>query len=192
MTKVLTHAALTPTPQHPKFAATQGNHMLDQLTRTQKYGVLALAILLAGCSRPSDSADVADQVRKNALGVVAAYNAQDPHAAAAYDAPDYVGVFHGTPNTLGPAADEAAMKAGMAAAKVDWKLGPDKVTVARSGDLAVFEAPYTFVVTMQQGVNRETGTWIAIFKRQDDGSMKLWRSIASDTPAAAPAPGTQP
>jgi hypothetical protein len=37
---------------------------------------------------------------------------------------------------------------------------------------------------MPQGVTRETGTWIAIFKRQEDGSMKLWRSIASDTPAA--------
>jgi len=160
--------------------------MLDQRTRT----IVAFAILLAGCSRPSGSANVADEVRKNALGVVAAYNRQDPHAAAAYDAPDYVGVFHGTPNTLGAAADEAQMKAGMAAAKVDWTLGNGKVTVAKDGDLAVFEAPYTFVVTMQQGANRESGTWIAIFKRQGDGSMKLWRSIASDTPGpAAPASG---
>ena len=147
--------------------------------------LLFSAAALAGCSRGSGSANVADEVRKQALGVVAAYNRQDPHAAAAYDAPDYVGVFHGTPNTVGPRADEAQMKAGMAAAKVDWSLGEGKVTVASDGDLAVFEAPYTFVVTMQQGVNRETGTWIAIFKRQDDGSMKLWRSIASDTPAAA-------
>jgi ketosteroid isomerase-like protein len=165
--------------------------VFHQLTHTPKSGVLASgactltivpAILLTGCSQQSDTTNVAAQVRKDALGVVAAYNAQDAHAAAAYDAPDYVGVYHGTPNTFGPAADEASMKAQMAAAKVDWQLGADKVTVSKAGDLGVFEAPYTFVITMPQGITRETGTWIAIFKRQDDGSMKLWRSIASDTP----------
>ena len=155
---------------------------------------LAATAELSGCARYAgapDPADVAAQVRKDAAGVVAAYNAQDAHKAAAYDAPDYVGVYHGTANTVGPAADEAGMKAQMAAAKVDWTLGPEKVTVAKGGDLAVFEAPYTFVITMPQGGGTtEHGTWIAIFKRQDDGAMKLWRSIASDGPAPRPA-GTQ-
>jgi ketosteroid isomerase-like protein len=159
----------------------KGTDMLNQFLRHQRSCVLAF-VLLAGCSRQADTATT-EQVRKDALGVVAAYNAQDARAAAAYDAPDYVGVYHGTPNTIGPAADEASMKAQMAAAKVDWQLGADKVTVSKAGDLGVFEAPYTFVITMPQGITRETGTWIAIFKRQDDGSMKLWRSIASDTPA---------
>jgi ketosteroid isomerase-like protein len=151
--------------------------------------LLALAALstLSACTRQPaqpDAAAIADQVRTDALGVVAAYNRQDAKAAAAFDAPDYVGVYHGAPNVIGPAADEAGMKAQMAAAKVDWRLGPDKVTVARAGDLAVFEAPYTFLVTYPQGGGTtERGTWIAIFKRQDDGAMKLWRSIASDSPA---------
>ena len=144
-----------------------------------------LLLLAAGCNRQPTG--VADDVRRQALGVVAAYNAQDPHKAASYDAPDYVGIYHGTPNTLGPAADEAGMKAGMAAAKVDWRLGADKVTVSKAGDLGIFEAPYIFVVTTPAGASRETGTWVAIFKRQDDGAMKLWRSIASDNPAPKPA-----
>ena len=166
--------------------------MLSQLTRTQKHGVYAFAagvltvvalVLIAGCSREPDSGGVADLVRTQALGVVAAYNRQDAHGAAAYDAPDYVGVYHGSPNTVGPAADEAGMKSQMASAKVDWQLGTGKVTVAKAGDLGVFEAPYTFVIGMPDGGNTtEHGTWIAIFKRQDDGSMKLWRSIASDSP----------
>jgi len=150
---------------------------------------LSAAAALGGCARyasPPDPSAVAEQVRKDALGVVAAYNAQDAHAAAAYDAPDYVGVYHGSANTIGPAADEAAMKAQMAAVKVDWQLGQSKVTVARAGDLAVFEAPYTFVITNPAGgVVRESGSWIALFKRQDDGSMKLWRSIAANGPAPA-------
>lgn len=171
--------------------------MLDRLTRTQKYGVYAFIagvltvvafVLIAGCSRQSDSA--ADQVRKAALGVVAAYNRQDAQAAAAFDAPDYVGVYHGQANTIGPAADEAGMKAQMESAKVDWQLGEAKVTVATDGDLAVFEAPYNFIIQLPQGGGTsERGTWIAIFKRQDDGSMKLWRSIASDIPAPKPVAG---
>jgi ketosteroid isomerase-like protein len=145
---------------------------------------LTAAFALAGCAK--QPANVADQVRTQAQDVVAAYNAQDAHKAASYDAPDYVGVYHGSPNTIGPAADEAGMKAQMAAAKVDWKLGEAKVTVAKAGDLAVFEAPYTFVITVPNApVATEHGTWIAIFKRQDDGSLELWRSIASDTPAAS-------
>ena len=173
--------------------------MLDQLTRTQKYGVSAFAagvltvvavVLIACCTRSAGDPDVAGQVRKDALGVVAAYNAQDAHAAAAYDAPDYVGVYHGAANTIGPAADEAAMKAQMQSTNVQWQLGEGKVTVAKAGDLAVFEAPYTFLInTPQGGSTAEHGTWIAIFKRQDDGSMKLWRSIASDGPPAPPAVG---
>lgn len=145
---------------------------------------LAAASSLAGCGAHADTNKVADQVRKDALGVVAAYNAQDARAAAAYDAADYLGVYHGSANTVGPAADEASMKAQMEQAKVDWQLGSGKVTVAKAGDIGIFEAPYTFVISIPGApVARETGNWIAIFKRQDDGSMKLWRSIASDTPA---------
>ena len=151
------------------------------------FAALLAASALAACARQAaqpDTGKVADQVRADALGVVAAYNAQDAHKAASDDAPDYVGVYHGTANTVGPAADEAGMKAQMAAAKVDWRLGGSKVTIASAGDLAVFEAPYTFTIRVPNApVTTERGNWIAIFKRQDDGAMKLWRSIASDTPA---------
>jgi ketosteroid isomerase-like protein len=149
--------------------------------------ILAALAGLSACSQAGSSAS-ADEVRKAALGVVAAYNAQDAHAAAAYDAPDYVGIYHGSPNTVGPAADEAAMKSQAAAGHVDWQLGDGKVTVSKAGDLGIYEAPYTFTVTNpDKSVTRETGNWIAIFRRQDDGSLKLWRSIASDTPSEKPA-----
>jgi ketosteroid isomerase-like protein len=160
-----------------------------------KFGALlaatASASILAACSRQADTAAIADQVRKDALELVADYNAQDAAAAARWDAPDYVGIFHGTPNTVGPAADEAGMKAGMASAKVHWDIGEGKVTVAKAGDIALFEAPYTFTLTAPTGVelSKETGSWIAIFKRQPDGSMKLWRSIGSDNPPSPKAAG---
>jgi ketosteroid isomerase-like protein len=171
--------------------------MLDQLARTQKYGAFAFIagvltvvafVLLVGCSRQSGNAGLADQVRKQALGLVAAYNAGDAAAAAAYDAPDYVGIFHGTPNNVGPAADLAEMKAAMAVSKLNWQMGEPRVTVAKGGDIAILEAPYAFTVSMNPGgVTHETGNWVAIFKRQADGTLKLWRSIGSDTPPAKPA-----
>ena len=142
---------------------------------------LTAASALAGGARYNGDPDPA---------ALAAYTAQDAHAAAAFDAPDYVGVYHGSANTVGPAADEAAMKAQMAAAKVDWTLGDGKVTVAKAGDLAVFEAPYTFTIAVPNApTTSEHGNWIAIFRRQGDGLMKLWRSIASDGPTPKPAAG---
>jgi ketosteroid isomerase-like protein len=157
------------------------------ILRKSTLGLAAVAAL-SGCSQMGSNPGTMDEVRRAALGVVAAYNAQDAHAAAAYDAPDYVGIYHGSPNTVGPAADEAAMKSQAAAGHVDWQLGDAKVTVSKAGDLGIYEAPYTFTVTNpDKSVTRETGNWIAIFRRQDDGSFKLWRSIASDTPSPKPA-----
>ena len=142
--------------------------------------VLAAAGALTACSGHSGRA--ADQTRDAAHGIIAAFNKGDAHAAAAYDAPDYVGIFHGSPNTVGMAADEKGMKAQMASAKVDWQLGKENVTVSKGGDMGVFEAPYTFVINIPGApTTTERGTWVAIFKRQGDGSMKLWRSIASDS-----------
>lgn len=74
----------------------------------------------------------------------------------------------------------------MQQAKVDWQLGASRVTISKAGDIGIFEAPYNFIVTMPGAPAAvERGTWIAIFKRQDDGRMKLWRSIASDLPKPA-------
>lgn len=143
---------------------------------------IALAATLTGCAR--NNFDAAAETSKVAHGLLDAYNRGDAHAAAAFDAPDYVGIFHGTPNVIGLAADEAGMKKGMAAAKLDWQIGAETVAVAKSGDLAVFEAPYAFTISAPgAAATHETGTWTAIFKRQPDGSLKLWRSIASNLPA---------
>lgn len=147
---------------------------------------VAFAVLaLTACSRGDGGS--AEATRAAAHGIIAAFNRQDARAVAAYDTPDYVGIFHGSPNTVGPAADEAGMKAMTAQSKVDWQLGKETVTTSKDGDIGIFEAPYTFVVTIPGApTTTERGTWVAIFKRQADGSMKLWRSIASDGPKPAP------
>ena len=154
---------------------------------------LAAAGLLLGCNSDFGSQDpdkVAVEVRRDALALVGDYNSGNAGAAAARDAPDYVGIFHGAPNTVGPAAVLAGMKQQIAAGKAHWDFGEAKVTVSRAGDIALFEAPYDYTFTDPKGATqRESGNWIAIFKRQEDGTMKLWRSIGSDLPAARPLEG---
>lgn len=146
--------------------------------------LLCVAALLAGCDRIEKAREPAD-VAAAVDALVKDYNSGNAEAAAAMDAPDYVGVFHGQPNTNGPAADLASMKAQMAAAKVHWQTGKSNVTLSRKGDLAIYEAPYTYTITYPNGtVSHESGNWIAIFRRQSDGTMKLWRSIGSDLPVA--------
>ena len=157
-------------------------------TRAALFCALAAGSLLAGCERHHriESGEVVHAAQT----LVNDYNAGNAAAAAAQDAPDYVGIFHGTPNNVGPAADLAQMKAEMATAKLNWQIGEPKVTIARAGVLGIFEASYTFAVPDSKGATtRETGNWIAIFKRQQDGTLKLWRSIGSDTPPAHPPGG---
>jgi ketosteroid isomerase-like protein len=164
-----------------------GEKLMGHRTLAALIALLAVSSL-SGCARHASAADVTAQVRQQALALVNDYNSGNAVAAAAMDAPDYVGIFHGTPNTVGPAADLAGMKAQMTQAKAHWAIGPAKVTVAKAADLALFEAPYTFSFTDAKGATqRDTGNWIAIFKRQADGSLKLWRSIGSDTPPMPPA-----
>ncbi|MBD3730862.1 MAG: nuclear transport factor 2 family protein [Sphingomonadales bacterium] len=173
-------------------------HRILALTPIALAPIALAAIVLPACTQQPaapGSGAVEQEVRDAAQGVIAAYNAQDAAKAASYDAPDYVGIFHGAPNVEGPEADRASMEAQMGAARTDWALaGEGTVTVSASGDMAVYEAPYRFTVTYARSGKSasERGTWIAIFRRQGDGAMKLWRSIGSDLPpepVAAPSGG---
>ena len=96
-------------------------------------------------------------------------------------------MFHGSPMFVGPAADEAGMKAQLQDPAAKWETSDSKVTVSSGGDLAVYEATYAFTFTNPETGKpaKDFGNWIAIFKRQTDGSMKLWRSIGTDTPRAS-------
>lgn len=144
-----------------------------------------LALTACGGAGATDTAKITDAVKANAEGVVAAYNAHDAAKAASYDAPDYLGLFHGAAPVAGMAADEAEMKLQMEDPAVNWTVSDGTITVAKAGDMAVYQAAYVFTYTDPDTKRpaTERGNWIAIFKKQDDGSMKLWRSLGIDTPA---------
>jgi ketosteroid isomerase-like protein len=150
-----------------------------------------LAISLGGCQQheppPPDTGKVAAEVQSDAHKVVADYNAKDPAQAASHDAEGYVGLYAGSPNTVGVDADRASMTQQMKDPALHFGLtGQETTTVSRSGDMAVFESGYTFTTTDPSSGNptTESGTWVAIFRREDNGAMKLWRSILIAGPKA--------
>lgn len=159
-------------------------------------GFLAATSLLmltaCGGAGAADTTKITSAVKANAEAVVAAYNAHDAAKAASYDAPDYLGLFHGAAPVAGLAADEAEMKLQMEDPAVNWTVSDGSVTVAQAGDMAVYQAAYVFAYT-DPGTRKpatERGNWVAIFKKQDDGTMKLWRSLGIDIPATSSSPAS--
>lgn len=158
--------------------------------------VLALATAVA-CNQPApapappaaappvDRAAVAAQVRAAIKTQVEAYAARDVAGAASILADDVVAHFHGAPNVVGKAAAMAGMKEQMADPALKLAVADESVDVAAAGDMAVYHATYTFAFTnpATKKADAETGNWVAVFKRQPDGTMKLSRDMVLDTPA---------
>ena len=164
----------------------------------RKIAPLAALALLAACQQAAppaaadtapDTAKVAAEVRAVAAEIIAAYNAHDAKKTAAYDAPDYLGLNHGTPVLHGEQADADSMADLMKDPANRFTLGEPAVIVAKSGDMAVFNAPYDSAWTDPKShrLMAEKGTWIGVFTRQGDGTMKLSRSIGVDSGPAMPA-----
>ena len=155
---------------------------------------LAALALLGGCQQAAppasaDTAKVAAEVKTVAAEIIAAYNAHDPKKTASYDAPDYLGLNHGTPAVHGEQADADSMAELMKDPANRFTLGEPTVIVAKAGDMAVFNAPYDSAWTDAKSgkLMGEKGTWIGVFTRQGDGTMKLSRSIGVDSGPATPA-----
>ena len=131
-----------------------------------------------------------DEVRRVARAIMFAYNRHDAHAAAAYDAPDFIGYYPGMGKTFEPRGDERAMKE-LLARGIELQGAPGLVTLVGNGDVAVLETNYYFVFHDAGGkvLRREYGNWLAIFARQRDGAFKRWRSVMTPTPEPVyPAP----
>ncbi|MEO5937584.1 MAG: nuclear transport factor 2 family protein [Sphingomonas sp.] len=165
---------------------------ISPIARVTIAGLTLLAVAGCGEAGGSSAADVAkttDQARTSVAGISAAYNAHDAVKAASYDAPDYVSMFHGFGTAVGPAADIASMKEQFADPAARFDLNIQSVDVSKAGDVAVVRSlyQYTFTDPKTKKPSSENGNWVAGFKRQADGSLKLAWSIGANTPAAASA-----
>ena len=148
--------------------------------------------LLAACTPPpatGDSAKASAEVKAAMASVISSFNARDAEKSVAYDAPDYVGIFHGADNVVGPTQDLALTKLQLSDAATKIAIANEKIDVASAGDMAVWTATYAYDLTdsKTKQPTTEHGNWLVIFKKQPDGSMKMAYGVVSDTPAPKPA-----
>jgi ketosteroid isomerase-like protein len=169
---------------------------------TSKILCVSLAMLLAGSMAACDKAEpaktaadpgkVAAAVKADVDLLVAEFNMHDAAKAVAHDAPGMVGMFHGTPNVVGPDQDLAQTKQQVADPLAKITVSNETVDVATSGDMAVYRATYAYVSTdpKTKQPTTENGNWVVGYKTQPDGSWKVAWNVVSDTgPAPAAAAG---
>lgn len=154
------------------------------------------ACTLAACTKPAataDTAKIADTIKADAAQLVEHFNARDAEKAVSHDAPDYVGMFHGTPNVEGPAADLALTKLQVADPASKIAVSNETVDVASAGDMAVYRATYAYTMTdpATKKIVTENGNWLLGYKPQPDGAWKIAWAVVSDTGPAPAAPAAK-
>jgi ketosteroid isomerase-like protein len=162
-----------------------------QLAGAAMAGLMAAS--LCACTPPKaaspavDTGKAADAVKADAAAIVAAINAHDVAKAVSHDSPDFVGMFHGQPNAVGPAGDQKLTQEFFAAAPdAKMSVADETVDVAASGDMAVDRSTYTMTFTDPKTKKpvTETGNNVWGYKLQPDGTWKIAWSVGSDTPPA--------
>ncbi len=153
-------------------------------------GATALCMVTA-CKPPpvaDDSAKVSAEVKATMASVISSFNAHDAQKAVSYDAPDYVGMFHGVDNVVGPAQDLALTKLQLSDAAAKVTVSDEKIDVAAAGDMAVWSATYAYDFTdpKTKQPTTEHGNWLIVFKKQPSGAMNEAYGVVSDTPAPKP------
>lgn len=133
-----------------------------------------------------DPASTTAEIMAIARNHIAAFNARDAVGATSMQTPDYIGFFHGMPNTVGHAADLAITKEQVADPAMKLFISNEHVDASLAGDMATWRCTYRYTYTdpATKQPRVELGNYIIGFKRQPDGKMRATWSVVSDTPLA--------
>lgn len=159
--------------------------------------VLGLALLVsvtafsAACSPKAngteqdaiDQAAIAEQIKADVRQTVAAFNARDADAAVSSNAPDFIQMFHGQANADNQ-ANLANTRQQMSDPALKLTIEDEQAVVAEAGDMVFYSNRYTYTFTdpSTNAPRKEIGNWVLIYRRQNDGTMKIFREIISDLP----------
>ena len=155
----------------------------------------AIALLsLCACTPKAPAASAADKATADTKAAVAqlvdGYNTRNLSEAVGVNAPDHLGMGHGFANTVGADAELASVKGQLADPAMVLAFTDPAIEASASGDLAVYRATYhiTYTDPNTRRPATEIGNWVAVFKRQPDGTMKLSWEVMSDLPKPAAQP----
>jgi ketosteroid isomerase-like protein len=149
-------------------------------------------VLVAGCNQPPPPVDTAAAVQavKDAdAAQLKSAQALDVAGTISYYADDAMVM----PPNQPPASQQSAIQKAWAAmlvpgTKVTWT--PNKVVSAASGDIVYDQGTYSATTPGPDGKTvDDSGKYLAVWKKQSDGSWKLEEDTwNSDLPAVAAAP----
>lgn len=151
--------------------------------------VACLAASLTACNPAGDSAPAIDrdaiaiEIKADVAETVEAFNARDPDRATRSNAPDFVQMVHGQPNA-NATTNLANVKMQVADPALKLTIADEQVEVAEAGDMAFYTTQYAYTFTDPASGRpaTEIGNWVIVYRRQPDGSMKIFREIISDLP----------
>ena len=160
---------------------------------------LTASILLwtVGCtSSPPPVADTRDADIK-AIKDADAAEARDMAAKAfdkmaGYYADDATLFTSGSPAAVGKEAIQGMTKQ-LKDADLDLKFAPNKVDVAKSGDIGYVQGTYTSAATDPKTKRRtmEKGNYVTVYRKQADGAWKIIEDINTTDSAPTPVPRTK-
>lgn len=160
--------------------------------RSKLFSVPVAFASMAGChgTPPGDAAKAGDEVKANMTALVAAFASRDADKAVSWDAPDFIGLFHGTEDVHGQEADRKITKEQVADPAMKFSVSDEVVDAAKSGDLVIWRAKYSYTFTdpVTKQPKTELGNWVVGWKRGDDGKLKEALSVVTDTPPVGAAP----
>ena len=155
----------------------------------------ALAALSAsGCTKGAeasvDTAKISDGIKAQEAQWVKDYAAKDMNALAGHYADDAALAGPGDPVATSDAERRKLLQAFVTDPNLKLSFSSDRVEVAQSGDLASSRGHYSLTTT-DKATNKpvdSTGTYLTVYKKQQDGSWKAVEDFITPGPApAAPA-----
>jgi len=161
--------------------------------------VVGTFIFQSGCP-PDKSPVVADTraadeqaIRDGEAAWVKDFAAKDVEKIAGHYADDGYSMIPDMTIMKGKDAIRAGLKEEFADPNSTLDFHPDKVEVAKSGDIAYSQGNYTYTSTDSKTKKRviEHGGYIEVYKKQADGSWKVAEDIATQEAPPAPEKGAK-
>lgn len=155
--------------------------------RTRNLVPIGVVLVLIGCEAP---AQVPAELSEADIEQIRATVAANVERALAGDAEGFAALFAEDAKLLPPSGDPIVgrenIRSLMTAMNVQ-EFTSNVVELEGRGDLAYGQGEHRWVFTVgdSEEVIDETGQWVAIWKRQADGTWLIWRDIWNNDPPAS-------
>jgi uncharacterized protein (TIGR02246 family) len=151
-------------------------------------GVAMLAIAVSGCgtktAAPADSASIEATIKADEKNWMDQFKNRDLEALAGHYADDAVFVSSAGPAANGSTEIRRFFANGLTDKNFTVTFASDKIDVAASGDLAYSRGHFTeqFTDPKTAKIMTQDGSYLEVFKKQDDGNWKMVADFAVGDP----------